>query len=146
MRTRELRGALGVWLVAGALVLLLPWTAVASPAESASTARGGGSWSVSYESGRGSGTWSSYCPPYGVLCNVSISGTVTNTSSSGCYFVQAVIQTGSSSQQRNSPKQCGLGSTSFSMQLSVLRSSSLSVRVCRDGGGCGSSQRLWPLF
>lgn len=146
MRRRGLGSALRIWLAAGALVLLLPWTAVASPAESASVGRGGGSWSVSHQNGRGSGTWSSYCPPYGVLCNVSISGTVTNTSSSGCYFVQVVIQSGSSVQQRNSPKQCGLGSTSFSMQMSVLRSSSLSVRVCRDGGGCGSSQRLWPLF
>jgi hypothetical protein len=146
MTGRGLHGALRIWLLTGALVLLLPWTAIAAPAESASTAQGGGTWSVSYQDGRGSGTWSSYCPPYGVLCNVSISGAVTNTSTSGCYFVQAVIQTGSSVQLRNSPSRCGSGSTSFSMQLSVLRSASVSVRVCREGGGCGSAQRLWPLY
>jgi hypothetical protein len=146
MSRRGLRGALGIWLAAGALVLLLPWTAIAGPAESASASRANGTWSVSYQSGRGSGTWSSYCPPFGVLCNVSISGTITNKSTSGCYFVQAVIRNGSSVQLRNSPKQCGSGSTSFSGQVSVLRSGSVSVRVCREGGGCGSSQRLWPLF
>jgi hypothetical protein len=147
MSRRGLRGALRIWLVAGALVLLLPWTAMAKPAETApASLAGGGSWNVSYQNGVGSGTWGSYCPPYGVLCNVSISGTITNTSPSGCYFVQAVIQQGVSVQLRNSPRQCGSGSTSFSMQVSVLRSGSVSVRVCRDGGGCGSSQRLWPLW
>jgi hypothetical protein len=147
MSRRKLRGALGVGLAAGVLVLLLPWTAVARPAESASTSLANGTWSVSYQSGQGSGTWSAYCPPYGILCTVTISGTITNTSTSGCYYVQAIVRNDLSVQLLNSPKQCGHGSRSFSLQASVLRvSGSVSVRVCRDGGGCGSQQRIWPRF
>jgi len=142
MSRQGLRGVLAAWLAAGALVLLLPWSAMARPAQSASASLASGTWSVSYQTGHGSGTWNAYCPPYGILCSVSISGTITNTSNSGCYYVQAVTPT----RQLNSPKQCGSGSRSFSMQVSVLRTGSVSVRVCREGGGCGSLQRIWPRF